>query len=251
MEDKKEHFLLLLGAKKGLFSPGNNDTDPEQYIVLSPGDKLPSTEFSDRIQRSFTFSAKAPAPLEPMGGVDKVLSKITNYTLANLSERDLKSSLGVPGSGGVLVSGSHGSGKTSLVHTILDRLHKDNIYTLEINCSELADERIPVFRDNLQKWFDQAAWHAPSLVFFDDLDRLIPAEVEHADSTRSRHLAELFVKMAQQACSRHNIMLVATTQQQQSLHPALITHHIFSELNHLQPPNRDERKLVSFFLFCE
>jgi peroxin-1 len=119
------------------------------------------------------------------------------------------------------------------------------IVTIEINCSEISDERIPVFKEMLQKWFDEAAWHGPSLIFFDDLDRLIPAEVEHADSTRSRHLAELFVRMAQVACQRHPIMMVATAQQQQSLHPALITHHIFSELKHLQPPNRDERKLVS------
>lgn len=50
--------------------------------------------------------------------------------------------------------------------------------TREINCAEVADERIPTFKDMLQRWFDEAAWHAPSLIFFDDLDRLIPAEVE-------------------------------------------------------------------------
>jgi peroxin-1 len=117
---------------------------------------------------------------------------------------------------------------------------------MEINCSEIADERIPVFKELLQKWFDEAAWHSPCVMFFDDLDRLVPAEVEHADSTRTRHLAELFVSMARIACQRHDIMLIATSQQQQSVHTALITHHIFSELCHLNPPNRDERKLVRF-----
>lgn len=33
-------------------------------------------------------------------------------------------------------------------------------------------------KDLIQQWFDEAAWHAPSILFFDDIDRLIPAEVE-------------------------------------------------------------------------
>ncbi|KAI9273142.1 P-loop containing nucleoside triphosphate hydrolase protein [Helicostylum pulchrum] len=246
VDEKPEQFLVQLGSKKGLFSSSSAqvNTETEQFIVITAKDKI-AIEFGDPIQRvsapTATISVTEPTV---MGGVDKAFEKIQQYTLANLSERDLKNTLCVPGSGGVLVTGSHGSGKTSLVHTILADIKKSNIYTIEINCSELADERIPVFKDKLLNWFDEAAWHGPSLIFFDDLDRLIPAEVEHADSTRSRHLAELFVRVALTACQRHPIMLMATAQQQQSLHPALITHHIFSELNHLQPPGRDERKLI-------
>ena len=43
---------------------------------------------------------------------------------------------------------------------------------------------------------------------------------------------------------RHQIMIIATSQQQQSLHPALIGNHVFTELRHLNPPSRDERKEV-------
>lgn len=50
--------------------------------------------------------------------------------------------------------------------------------SIEINCAEVADERVPVLKDQLQRWFDEAAWHAPSVIFFDDFDRMIPAEVE-------------------------------------------------------------------------
>ncbi|KAI8080872.1 P-loop containing nucleoside triphosphate hydrolase protein [Thamnidium elegans] len=243
VEEKKEQFLVQLGSKKGLFSSAQVNIETEQFIVITAKDKA-VIEFGDPIQRVSAATTVTVTEPTVMGGVDKVFEKIQQYTLANLSERDLKNTLCVPGSGGVLVTGSHGSGKTSLVHTILKDIKKSNIYTMEINCSELADERIPVFKDKLLNWFDEAAWHGPSLIFFDDLDRLIPAEVEHADSTRSRHLAELFVRVALTACQRHPIMLMATAQQQQSLHPALITHHIFSELNHLQPPGRDERKLI-------
>lgn len=247
VDAKQEQFLVQLGAKKGLFGNGNNvSTDTEQFIVATSKQNI-TIEFAEDIQKQpiATDKKEKTSTKIVLGGVDKVLQKIEQYTLANLSERDLKDTLCVPGSGGVLVTGTHGSGKTSVVKTVLNNVKSSFIYTMEVNCSEISDERIPVFKEMLQKWFDEAAWHGPSLIFFDDLDRLIPAEVEHADSTRSRHLAELFVSMAQIACQRHPIMMMATAQQQQSLHPALITHHIFSELKHLQPPNRDERKLVN------
>src|SRR3954449_11756020 len=50
--------------------------------------------------------------------------------------------------------------------------------SIVVNCSEATEDRIPTFKEKLQQWFDDAAWHAPSIIFFDDLDRLIPAEIE-------------------------------------------------------------------------
>ncbi|KAI9481479.1 MAG: P-loop containing nucleoside triphosphate hydrolase protein [Benjaminiella poitrasii] len=248
VDGKREHFVIQFDAKKGFFGTLNPVTtamsDIEQYTVAAPKQTI-SIKFGEDIETTLVLvNNEKEETVIVLGGVDKVLEKIEQYTLANLSERAMKEALGVPGSGGVLVTGSHGSGKTSIVKKILKSVRSSFIYTMEINCSEIADERVPVFKEMLQKWFDEAAWHGPSLIFFDDLDRLIPAEVEHADSTRSRHLAELFVRASLVACQRHPIMLIATAQQQQSVHPALITHHVFSELRHLQPPNRDERKLI-------
>ncbi|KAF0478531.1 AAA-domain-containing protein [Gigaspora margarita] len=42
----------------------------------------------------------------------------------------------------------------------------------------LSEDRISSVREKLKTFFDDAAWHAPGILLFDDLDRLIPAEVE-------------------------------------------------------------------------
>lgn len=62
-----------------------------------------------------------------VGGVDKLLNRIEQYTLANLAEKELKTSLGVPGSGGILLTGAHGSGKTSIVHQVMRSVRKSLI----------------------------------------------------------------------------------------------------------------------------
>jgi len=94
-----------------------------------------------------------------------------------------------------------------------------------------------------QQWFDTAAFHSPSILFLEDLDRLIPAEVEHADSFRSRQIAEVFLQIATKMCKRFDrIAIVATAQQQVSVHPSLITSHLLSEIIRLTPPGKTERK---------
>lgn len=64
-----------------------------------------------------------------------------------------------------------------LDHTVLNCLRLI-VDVVEVNCPEAVEDRIPTFREKLQQWFDDAILHAPSIVFFDDLDRLMPAELE-------------------------------------------------------------------------
>ncbi|KAI8379654.1 P-loop containing nucleoside triphosphate hydrolase protein [Radiomyces spectabilis] len=254
--DPQEQCLIQFGQKKGLFSSSTNNTAApledltEEYAVMSVAQwkKLALDIGEDIPQASENAKTKSAASHDiSMGGVQKLLDKLRQYTIANVAEKELKDTLSIPSSGGVLITGAHGSGKTSLVKKLIHSVSHDPsalIYALEINCAEIAEERIPTLKDMLQKWFDEAAWHAPSVIFFDDFDRLIPAEVEHADSTRSRHLAELFFRLASTMTKRHSIAIIATSQQQQSVHPSLVTNHVFSELKHLNPPNRDERKEI-------
>lgn len=60
-----------------------------------------------------------------MGGVEKTFDKLHKYTIANLAKKDLKNALSVPGSGGILVTGAHGAGKTELVNKLLHTVRND------------------------------------------------------------------------------------------------------------------------------
>ena len=47
-----------------------------------------------------------------------------------------------------------------------------------VNCIELAEDRLVVINEKLQKALDEAAWKSPSILVFDNLERLAPAELE-------------------------------------------------------------------------
>ncbi|KAG0026134.1 Peroxisome biosynthesis protein pex1 [Podila clonocystis] len=194
-------------------------------------------------KKTATHINDTPAAL---GGVSGVITKAEKYLLTCLSKLELRDAFSVPTLGGFLLCGPHGSGKTVVARSIIRKLAQNTdtlAYCVEINCAEFAEDRIPVLMTKFQQWFDTAAFHSPSILFLEDLDRLIPAEVEHADSFRSRQIAEVFLQIATRMCKRFDrLAIVATAQQQVSVHPSLITSHLLSEIVRLTPPGKAERK---------
>ncbi|KAG9320627.1 hypothetical protein KVV02_002807 [Mortierella alpina] len=227
-----------------------NSSAPEAFSILSKAQlgqikiEIGSAQgISHVYKRALAHVVDTPAAL---GGVTQVCTKAEKYLLTCLSKLELRDAFAVPKLGGFLLCGPHGSGKTVVARSIVHRLSQNRetlAHCVEINCAEFAEDRIPVLMTKFQQWFDTAAFHSPSILFLEDLDRLIPAEVEHADSFRSRQIAEVFLQIATRMCRRfERIAIVATAQQQVSVHPSLITSHLLSEIVRLTPPGKTERK---------
>lgn len=47
-----------------------------------------------------------------------------------------------------------------------------------IDCSQYADERPAALKTLFQEWVDEACWRAPSVIVLDNIERMLPAEVE-------------------------------------------------------------------------
>ncbi|KAF0407555.1 AAA-domain-containing protein [Gigaspora margarita] len=189
-----------------------------------------------------------------LSGVEQLSQKLQKYLRYCLGKADLRNVLHIPGMGGLLLCGGHGSGKTCIAKTVASYLERDLntlAYCSVIKCTELSEDRISSVREKLQTFFDDAAWHAPGILLFDDLDRSIPAEVEHVDSFRFRQLAECFFHIASKMLKRHRITILATAQQKSSIHSFLTTSHLFSEIAQVNPPTKLERcEILKAIMSC-
>lgn len=157
--------------------------------------------------------------------------------------------------GSVLVCGGRGAGKSAVLNELSQRMHSHLICTtspevvlttdsVHGNCGQIADSSLSTIKDTLQKWFIEATFHAPSLIILDDIERLIPAELEHADSTRSRQMAEVFLHIARPAIYRHAITLIASAPAAESLHSVLTNGFIFRETIALKAPDKEARRTI-------
>lgn len=164
-------------------------------------------------------------------GIDKNLNEINESVRSGFST-------------GILVYGSRGSGKTAVLRDIAQGLYKDCIHHIFITCGTKAEDPIGSLKDLLTQTFLTASWYAPSVVVFDDIDKLIPAEVEHADSTRSRQLSEIFQQLASSIMAQQPICIVASAQSTEAIHSHLITSHVFENTVHLKSPDREVRRAI-------
>ncbi|KAF8531614.1 P-loop containing nucleoside triphosphate hydrolase protein [Gautieria morchelliformis] len=182
-------------------------------------------------------------PTQVLAGVEHLIQECRNTVLNVFTLQALQhGSVTIPG---LLLYGRSGSGRTSIVKEVMKRLREDGkifAHTLYVDLTKHGEERILVLKSLFQFWLDVAKWHRPSVIVFDNLERVVPAEVEHADSFRSRHLAEHFLSVFGAKTVMAGIMFIATCQSQAALHPLLLSTHMFSTVVPLKPPNKDARR---------
>ncbi|GAA5917426.1 hypothetical protein JCM8208_004074 [Rhodotorula glutinis] len=224
--------------------------DSASHLANGPSS---SSFLSTTTTTTSTSPAAAPAQL---AGIDRPLSALTAHVVHSLSARKLGSSSssssraagGAGGGGavpGVLVTGASGAGKTALVREAARRMAVEEralCHTIYVDCAQHADARLPALKTRFKDWLDEACWAAPSMLVLDNLDRLIGAEVEHADSFPTVHLAHTFLSLAQAALGARPVVLVATAQGTTTLHPLLQSTHLLGETVPLRGPDKTARR---------
>ncbi|KXN87354.1 Peroxisome biosynthesis protein PAS1 [Leucoagaricus sp. SymC.cos] len=223
-------------------TPGMEDWDIVRLIVQSTGSSITAES------AGVSEATKSP-PITPddfLAGVDDILRQCNEYCIRQFvlhSQQDFVH-------GGLLLTGRSGAGKTSIARTIARGLQHDSrthTYIHYIDVSKYSDTPVSTVKTLFGYWFDKAAWHKPSVIVLDSLDKLLSAEVEHADSFRSRQLTEIFLAIFSPssrtaAMNCHGIIMIATAASTASVHHLLNSMHVFKEVVHVQPPNKDARR---------
>jgi len=62
------------------------------------------------------------------------------------------------------------------LHLNILLIRKPDIHHVDVE--KYADTPISTVKNLLNYWFDKAAWHKPSIIVLDNLDKLLSAEVE-------------------------------------------------------------------------
>ncbi|KAF7315231.1 putative peroxisomal biogenesis AAA ATPase pex1 [Mycena indigotica] len=248
---------------------------PDGHIALLPvkgideWDLLRLSQSPETSKRSSPSKPWSPSPSSAhlLAGVDDLLHRCAQFCIRKFAMhsvidavhggklRECSSPLSTnkknPVSS-VLITGRSGSGKTSIVRSVAKRLQENSTalaYTLYVDVARVSNQPIPVVKALLTYWFEKAVWHRPTVLILDNLEKLVGAEAEHADSFRTRQITELFVALfSSSARSSHpnskGVVLIATAASPASLHPRINRAHIFEETLMIKSPNKNARKEI-------
>ena len=180
------------------------------------------------------------------GNIMKEFEGIIGYTAERreleqicdiLKNPEVYAGLGVQAPNGLLLHGEPGVGKTLMARSFADA-SRMKIYICRKN--EPNGKFVQVIKDT----FDEAAAHAPAIVFFDDMDKFANEDSSHPN-------AEEFVTI--QSCIDENkgkgVFVLATANDIDDLPDSLLRAGRFDRVMEICPPRgKDAEDIVSFYI---
>lgn len=144
---------------------------------------------------------------------------------------------------GTLVYGNAGSGKSLVLGLVEAKMNDKGFYTEHIKCETLMNENYTLAKGHMAKWLQACAWHKPSLLILDNLDKILAAEMDNVDSSKSNQLSEYLVlqleKIRNQRNSNVSVLLSSTSKE--LLNKLLSQCHLIEDFVHLRAPDKKAR----------
>lgn len=142
-------------------------------------------------------------------------------------------------SGGTLLTGKPGCGKTLLAEAVVSNVPNLNFYS--VRGSELLSKYLGQSEQDLNNLFRHARAHAPALIFFDELDALGAARGDNTDADR---VLSTFLTCLDGMGRRDGVAVLAATNRPDALDPALRRPGRFEQEIEIPYPDAQGRRQI-------
>lgn len=126
--------------------------------------------------------------LADVGGIDSIVSSITELISWPLRHGELYTHLGVEPPRGILLHGPPGCGKTLLAHAIAGEL---DVALLKVSAPEIVSGMSGESERKLRRLFAEASKCAPSIIFIDEIDTIASRREDASKDMGKRIVAQL------------------------------------------------------------
>jgi transitional endoplasmic reticulum ATPase len=160
---------------------------------------------------------QAALSYEDVGGLGKEIHRIREMIELPLKYPEVFQRLGIDAPKGVLLHGPPGCGKTLIARAVA---YETSAHFIHVAGPEIIHKFYGESEAHLRTVFQDAAEHAPSIVFLDEIDAIAPKREEVHGEVEKRVVAQLLALM-DGLKSRGEVIVIGATNIPNSLDPAL------------------------------
>jgi len=171
-----------------------------------------------RVVEGEQTAARAPAvSYEDIGGLEREVARVREIVELPLKHARLFEQLGILAPKGVLLYGPPGTGKTLLARAVAA---ESRVHFIHLNGPEIMRKFYGESEAKLREVFEEAARHAPAILFIDEIDAVAPKRAEVVGEVEKRVVAQL-LSLMDGFVSRGQVIVIGATNIPEVLDPAL------------------------------
>ena len=191
-----------------------------------------------RIVEGEQTAARAPSvSYEDIGGLERELARVRGMVELPLKQSRIFERLGILAPKGVLLYGPPGTGKTLLARAVAA---ESRVHFIHLNGPEIMRKFYGESEAKLREVFEEAARHAPSILFIDEIDAVAPKRAEVSGEVEKRVVAQL-LSLMDGFVSRGQVIVMGATNIPEVLDPALRRPGRFDREIEIGVPNTQAR----------
>jgi transitional endoplasmic reticulum ATPase len=181
-----------------------------------------------------------------IAGMQELKDTIQLDVIDALNEKERYAEYGLTIPNGMLLYGPPGCGKTFFAERMAEEIGF-NFY--QIKPSDIQSKFVNASQENIKNLFDEARENAPSIIFIDELDAMVPnrndSNVNHMNTSA---VNEFLAQMNN--CGDDGVFIIGATNRPNSIDPAILRAGRLDKVIYLPPPDFEARVLM-FKLYLE
>ncbi|MCU1303236.1 MAG: ATPase [Candidatus Sulfotelmatobacter sp.] len=191
-----------------------------------------------RVVEGEQTAARAPAvSYEDIGGLEREVARVREIVELPLKYSRVFERLGILAPKGVLLYGPPGTGKTLLARAVAA---ESRVHFIHLNGPEIMRKFYGESEAKLREVFEEAARHAPAILFIDEIDAVAPKRAEVTGEVEKRVVAQL-LSLMDGFVARGQVIVIGATNIPEVLDPALRRPGRFDREIEIGVPNSQAR----------
>jgi transitional endoplasmic reticulum ATPase len=175
-----------------------------------------------------------------IAGMQELKNTIQLDVIDALNQKERYAEYGLTIPNGMLLYGPPGCGKTFFAEKMAEEIGF-NFY--QIKPSDIQSKFVNASQENIKNLFDEAKQNAPSIIFIDELDALVPnRDTSNISHMNSSAVNEFLAHMNN--CGDDGIFIVGATNRPNAIDPAILRSGRLDKHIYLPPPDLEARKLM-------
>jgi transitional endoplasmic reticulum ATPase len=232
LKDNALEKLVGLSGRTPAAKPTSNDEKEDWSADEDDYDDEPSAEqFADEVSRPGISFAD-------VGGMEDVKEEIRMKIIYPIQNRDLFRAYGKKLGGGVLLYGPPGCGKTLISQATAGEIRSNFI---SVALHQILDLYIGNSEKNLHQLFQLARDHAPTILFFDEVDALAADRKDLRESGMRTLINQFLAEMDGNVGNNEGILILGATNAPWHLDAAFRRPGRFDRIIFIPPPDEDAR----------